>query len=169
MKKRTCFLLAMMMTCLVSAMLLSSCKGNKDGDITAAIEAKKKDMKEMAGITASVEKGVVTLNGECPDAETKSMCEQTIGAIPGVKQVVNNCTVAPPPTPPAPAPVVIAADDPLTKSVNDAIKDYPGVSATVKDGEVTLTGTVKRASLQKLMMGLHALKPKKITNQLTIK
>ena len=168
MKKRTCFLLAMMMTCLVSSMLLSSCKGNKDGDITAAIEAKKKDMKEMAGITASVEKGVVTLNGECPDPEAKTMCEQTIGAIPGVKQVVNNCTVAAPP-PPAPAPVVITADDPLTKSVNDAIKDYPGVSATVKDGEVTLTGTIKRASLQKLMMGLHALKPKKITNQLTIK
>lgn len=168
MKKSTHFLWAMMVTCLVSSLLLSSCKGNKDGSIRAAIETKQKDMKEMAGITATVEKGVVTLSGECPDAGTKSMCEQTVGAIPGVTQVVNNCTIAVPP-PPAPAPVVIAADDPLTKGVNDAIKDYPGVSATVKDGEVTLTGTIKRASLQKLMMGLHTLKPKKINNQLTIK
>jgi osmotically-inducible protein OsmY len=58
----------MMITCLVSSMLLSSCKGNKDGDIRTAIEAKKKDRKEMAGITATVEKGVVTLSGECPDS-----------------------------------------------------------------------------------------------------
>jgi hypothetical protein len=70
---------------------------------------------------------------------------------------------------PAPAPVVIAADDPLSKGVTDAIKDYPGVKADVKDGVVTLTGDIKRAELQKLMMSLHTLKPKKIDNKLTIK
>jgi osmotically-inducible protein OsmY len=90
-----------------------------------------------------------------------------IAKVKGVKQVVNNCTVAPPPT--APAPVVIAADDPLAKGVTDAIKDYPGVKADVKDGVVTLTGDIKRAELQKLMEALHTLKPKKIDNKLTIK
>ena len=39
----------------------------------------------------------------------------------------------------------------------------------LKDGVVTLTGDIKRAELQKLMMTLHTLKPKKIDNKLTIK
>ncbi len=151
------------------SMLLFSCGGNKDASIQTAIESKKKEMKEMAGITASVDKGVVTLSGECPDTSAKSLCEQSVSSIPGVKKVVNNLSVTPPPPPPAPAPVVIAADDPLTANVTDAIKDYPGVSAAVKDGEITLTGDIKRASLQKLMMSLHSLKPRKINNQLTIK
>jgi len=84
-----------------------------------------------------------------------------------VKSVVNNATVTPPPPPPPP--VEIAADDPLTKSVNDAVKDYPGVNASVKDGVVTLTGEIKRSSLQKLMQSLNSLKPKKIDNKLIIK
>ncbi|HWK02609.1 MAG TPA: BON domain-containing protein [Puia sp.] len=167
MKKTTRCLLTAVMICIASSILFFSC-GNKDASILAAIDSKKKDMKEMSGITASVDKGVVTLSGEYANADSKSMCEQSVKGIPGVKQVVDNCTVAPPPPPPS-APVVIAADDPLTKDVADAIKDYPGVSATVKDGEVTLNGDIKRASLQKLMMSLHTLKPKRINNQLTIK
>jgi len=153
------------MLCLAFSLVLSSC-GNKDKAITEAIDAKKKEMKDLADLSTTVEKGTVTLSGQCPDSSARSMCEQTITAIPGVKNVVNNITVPPPP---APAPVAIAADDPLTKSVNDAIKDYPGVAASVKDGEITLTGDIKRAALQKLMMNLHTLKPKKINNQLTVK
>jgi hyperosmotically inducible protein len=80
---------------------------------------------------------------------------------------VNNCTLAP--LPPPPAPVVIAQDDPLTKGVTDATKDFPTVKSSVKDGVITLTGEIKRADLKKLMMTLHTLKPKKIDSQLTIK
>lgn len=167
MQKRLYWFLTTAIICLVLSTLLFSCGGNKDKEIMAAIESKKKEMKEMAGLTVSVEKGVVTLSGECSDADAKSMCEQSVSAIPGVTKVIDNCTVTPPP--PSSAAVVIAADDPLTKSVTDAIKDYPGVSAAVKDGEVTLTGEIKRANLQKLIMNLNTLKPKKINNQLTIK
>lgn len=158
----------MAIVCLVPSLFFLSCGGNKDKAIMAAIDSKKKEMKDLAGISATVEKGTVTLSGECPDSSSRTMCEQSITAIPGVEKVVNNLTVPPPPPPP-PAPVTIAADDPLTKGVNDAIKDFPGVTAAVKDGVVTLTGDIKRASLQKLMMALHTLKPKKIDNQLTIK
>lgn len=167
MNKKSSLFLALFI-CLFSTAFLYSCGGNKDEAITAAIDAKKKELKELAGVTASVDKGVVTLTGEYADAEAKSLVAQTVTAIPGVKQLVDSTTVAPPPAP-VPAPVVIAADDPLTKSVTDAIKDYPGVAASVKDGEVTLTGDIQRANLKKLMMSLHTLKPKKINNQLTIK
>ena len=157
----------MAIVCLAPSLFFLSCGGNKDKAIMAAIDSKKKEMKDLAGISATVEKGTVTLSGECPDSSARTMCEESITAIPGVEKVVNNVSVPPPP--PAPAPVTITADDPLTKGVNDAIKDYPGVTAAVKDGVVTLTGDIKRASLQKLMMTLHTLKPKKINNQLTIK
>ena len=67
------------------------------------------------------------------------------------------------------APVQTSTDDALTTGVEDATKDHPTVKASVNDGVVTLTGEIKRAQLEKLMMTLNTLKPKKIENQLTIK
>lgn len=78
-------------------------------------------------------------------------------------------TTATTPIQSAPAPVEIAGDDALTPGVRDATKDYPGVTATVDNGEITLTGEVQRSKLQNLMQSLQSLKPKKINNQLTIK
>jgi len=146
--------------------MFSSC-GVKDSTISEAITEKAQTTPELAGINASVNNGVVTLTGECKDEAGKAACENAVKNIKGVKSVVNNCTIAPPP--PAPAPIVITADDPLTKGVTDAIKDFPGVKSSVKDGIITLTGEIKRADLKKLIMTLNTLKPKKIDNQLTIK
>ena len=145
---------------------LFSCKP-KDADIQTAITEKIKAMPELAGISATVVDGVATLTGEFKDEAAKMFAENTIKGIKGVKSVVNNGVIPPPPPPPAP--VIITADDPLTKSVTDAVKDFAGVSAAVKDGVVTLTGDIKRSELQKLMKSLNTLKPKKIDNQLTIK
>jgi len=163
MKKNIYYLVIVLLAFATPAVMLSSCK-SKDKAITDAIEARKADMKDLAGLTTSVKDGVVTLSGECKDEESKSMCESTIKAIPGVKEVINNVTVAAPQA----APVTVSADDALMKGVTDAIKDYSGVKADVKDGMITLTGTIKKADLSKLMMSLNTLKPKKINNQLTV-
>lgn len=69
----------------------------------------------------------------------------------------------------APAPVAVSADDELVPKVKDATKDFPGVNATVSAGEITLTGSISRDSLPRLMQSLSALHAKKINNQLTIK
>lgn len=53
--------------------------------------------------------------------------------------------------------------------LKDAIKDYPHVTATVNNGEVTLTGSVKRNDLPKLMQRVQALNPTKVNNNLSIK
>lgn len=53
--------------------------------------------------------------------------------------------------------------------VKDATKDFPGVTATVNNGEVTLTGNIKRDDLPRLMQSVQALSPKKVNNNLTIK
>ena len=53
--------------------------------------------------------------------------------------------------------------------LRDATKDFPGVNATVSNGEVTLTGTIERDRLPRLMQSVQALNPKKVNNNLTIK
>jgi hypothetical protein len=78
-------------------------------------------------------------------------------------------TQAVPPTAAPAAPVIVAADDSLTKGIKDATKDYPGVNATASNGEITLTGKIERSKLPDLMMSLNSLHPKKINNQLTVK
>lgn len=62
-----------------------------------------------------------------------------------------------------------ASDDSLRAQLKDATKDYPTVTATVDDGEVTLTGTISREKLPSLMQSINALNPKKVNNSLTIK
>ena len=62
-----------------------------------------------------------------------------------------------------------STDDSLKTQLKDATKDYPDVTATVENEEVTLTGTISRDKLPKLMQAVHALNPKKVNNNLTIK
>ena len=151
-----------------TSLFLYSCKSKpKDSDLQAAIESKISSNPDLSGTVVSVKDQVATLSGELKTDAAKSSAESSAQSVEGIKQVINNITIAPPP--PAPAPVVIAADDPLTKGVNDALKDYPTVKASVSGGVVTLTGEIKRANLSKLMQSLHTLKPKKIENKLTIK
>src|SRR5688572_6157450 len=64
----------------------------------------------------------------------------------------------------------IATDPVLEKGVQDATKDYPGVTATVVNGEVILGGTIERDNWVKLKQSIDGLNPKKTnTDNLTIK
>lgn len=141
--------------------------GVKDSDLQAQINQKIQTTPEMTGVTATVNKGVVTLSGECKDEASKAYTESTIKSMKGVKSVVNNTTIAAAPV--ITAPVEINVDTVLVKGVTDATKDYKDVKATVNDGVIILTGEIKRSDLQKLMVSLNSLKPKKIDNQLVIK
>ena len=163
--KKNSRLAMMLLLFFIVPFFISSC-GPKDSKIQADVETAIRNNPSTNGIAANVEKGVVTLSGEVKDEASKSAAESEVAKVKGVKQVVNNCTVTPPAA--QSAPVTISPDETLTSNVNDAIKDYPGVKATVTDGVVTLTGNIKRSNLQKLMMSLQSLKPKKIDNQLTI-
>ena len=63
----------------------------------------------------------------------------------------------------------ISTDAALQQGVKDAIKDYPGVEATVSNGEVTLTGTIERDKLPTLLQSINGLNPVKVNNQLNLK
>lgn len=68
------------------------------------------------------------------------------------------------------APVVVATDPALEKGVQDAVKDHPGVTATVNNGEITLSGTIEKEKWVKLNQTLMSLNPKKVNSEsLTIK
>jgi hypothetical protein len=67
------------------------------------------------------------------------------------------------------APVTVSNDDALRTGVTDATKDYPGVTATVNNGVITLTGEIQRDRLPNLMQALNNLHPQKIDNNLTVK
>ncbi len=149
----------------LTGLFLFSCKsGVKDSDIQTQIQ----NMPALEHLTASVKNGVVTLTGECPDPADKERCENAVKQIPGVKSVINNATVAPPPPPQAP--VEIAADDPLAKGITDALKDHPTVKATVTDGVISVTGEATAANWRKIKESLDGLKPKRVdASGLTIK
>jgi len=66
-------------------------------------------------------------------------------------------------------PVEINPDVTLRTSVDNVLKSYDGVTADVKDGVITLRGSIKQDDLQPLIMKVQELKPKKVENQLTIK
>ncbi len=148
---------------LVVAMTFTACKP-KDADIeknvTTAIAA-------YPGVSVSVKDGVATLSGEVADETTKAAIETATKAVKGVKSVSNSLTIPPPPPP-----VVINPDETLQKTAADIIAGLPAaksVTATVNDGVVTLTGTIKKADLPGLIQKLNEIKPKKVENKLVIK
>ena len=144
---------------------LTSCKGKtSDSDIQTSFVEKSRSDGRFSNITATVNDGVVTLSGQCADEACKTDAGQTASGLKGVKSVVNNITVAPPSLP-----VEISPDNTLQIGVNDATKDFPGVKATVSNGEITLTGEIKRDRLPVLIQSLNSLNPKKINNNLVIK
>lgn len=144
----------------VTLLLTVGACGPKDADIkTAATQA----LSGVPGATVDVANGVATISGQVADSAARTSAEAAVKGVKGVKSVVNNATVTPPP------PVVISADDSLKTNVAAALKDFPTLTADVKDGVVTLTGEVQRSALPKVMQALSALHPKKIDNKATVK
>lgn len=116
------------------------------------------------GISAAVKDGVVTLTGTVENAEIKTAAETVVKAIKDIKSVANNITVTPPP-------VKINPDVEISNIISAALKagGFSDIVVAVNDGEVTLSGDVKRADLQKVMQIANESNPKKVINQLTIK
>ena len=139
--------------------------GPNDAAIADSVKSK---VNTISGVVVDVKDGVVTLSGQVADDAAKAAAETAVQDVKGVKSVVNNLTVTPP-APPAPA-VVINPDDVLRAGLDSAFaaQGIKGINAAVSNGEVTLTGTVKKADLTKVMQVANELKPKKVVNRMTI-
>lgn len=151
----------------VFAISFTSCKSKvKDEDVKAAVQTVLTANPDYNMLAVDVKDGVATITGEVKDETTRAGINTSLKEVKGVKEVVNSATVTPPPPPP-----VINPDDTLTTAVKDALKDHPNVTATVADGVVTLTGTVKNQDEKRtVQQKISALKPKSIdSNKVTIK
>ena len=84
------------------------------------------------------------------------------------KESTTTTTTSPETSTTTTAPVEVSGDETLRTGLTDATKDFPGVTSTVNNGEVTLTGTIKRDDLPRLMSAVNGMNPKKVNNQLTI-
>lgn len=132
-----------------------SCKSKvSDADLKAKVETV---TSTNPNVSVDVKDGVVTLSGTVNSEDEKIALENSAKATDSksIKSVVNNITVQ--------APVEINTNDAeLISKVADATKDFPTVQATVKDGIITVTGTVEQARIQTLKQALDGLNPKKV-------
>ncbi|MGB7203464.1 MAG: BON domain-containing protein [Pyrinomonadaceae bacterium] len=151
---------------LAFALFMSAC-GKSDADLTKAATDKLAADK-VTGVTVAIKDGVATLTGEVADAAVKTKAEASVKTVEGIKSVTNNCTIKPAPTPPPASP-----DKMIEGTVNEAIKKLgiTGITVTVTDGEVILTGDVTKDNLAKVMKAAMEAKgnAKKVTNKLTVK
>lgn len=150
---------------LAATVSFTGCK-EKDATVKTRVEEKLQVNQETAGTMVSVNDGVATLSGEVSTENGKLESENITKGVKGVKSVVNNLTVTPAVVT---APVTVAADESLTMALRDATKDHPGVTATVVNGTVTLTGSTSKADNVILMQKISALNPGRIDNQIVIK
>jgi hyperosmotically inducible periplasmic protein len=125
---------------LAIAVMAVAC-GKSDADITKAVTDKLK-ADGVAGVTATVKDGVVTLTGEVADVTVKSKAEASAKAVEGVKSVTNSVT-----TKPLPTATPAAADPALTGKITEDLKKAgcTGATVTVVNGKVTVTGEVPSA------------------------
>ena len=156
MKKTINRLLLVFGTIAILGSITQGCKSKpKDANLKTSVEKALQADPQTAGVRVNVTDAVATLTGEVRDAAAQSAAGTIAGGVKGVKSVQNNVTIAS-------APVVITPDDPLTSAVKDATKDFPGVTATVNDGVITVTGEIKADDWRRLKMALDGLRPKRV-------
>ena len=165
-RKNSFFLCLLAMSLIVS---VSGCK--KKPDDAALTQSVQTAVQTMPGITVSVLEGVVTLSGEVDNAGMIAQAEEAAKGVEGVKSVTNSLTVTPPaPVVTEPA-ITFSPDETLKTAVEASLtkNNISGVMVAAQDGEITLTGDVKRANLQSVIKAANEAKPKKVNNKLTIK
>lgn len=146
---------------LAITMFVAAC-GKSDTDVTKAA-SDKLTADKVTGVTVVVKDGVAALTGEVADVTVKSKAEAAVKGVEGVKSVTNNITLKPVPTPEP-----VSADKMIEGTINESLKKkgITGVTVSVSNGEVTLSGTVDKAKVAEVMMAANETKPKKVINNL---
>ena len=159
--------IATLMLSLVLLTALYSCKPS-DEKIGEAVKVALSANAALSPVIASVKDGIVTISGEVESDELKALAESTLTGVKGLKSVVNNVTVKP--KGPTPEELKQMADSALQALVNEAFSKYSvtGITATVVDSVVTLTGDIKRKELQNAMKAAMEVAPKKVENKMNI-
>lgn len=149
---------------LAVALFLSAC-GKSDADVQKAA-SDKLTADKVTGVTVAVKDGVATLSGEVADVTVKSKAEASVKSVEGVKSVTNGLTTRPLPTPPPASP-----DKMLEGTINEGLKKkgITGITVSIANGEVTLSGIAPKAKWPEIMMVANEAKAGKVINKITEK
>jgi len=146
--------------CMMLASLAGCSREKMDKAIKADITVKSKTEIAFAGVSFTVEKGVVNLSGVCPSEKTKQTVESIVRKVAGVKNVVNSIAICP---------VVIDTDPALKQSVDSALMKFNLAEARVSNNSVLLTGKVKRPEdVRQIMGAMEKLKVASVDNRLVV-
>ncbi|HTH52033.1 MAG TPA: BON domain-containing protein [Pyrinomonadaceae bacterium] len=151
---------------LALTMMLVAC-GKSDADLTKAATDKLAADK-ITGVTVAVKDGAATLTGEVADITVKTKAEASVKGVEGIKSVTNSITLKP--LPPAPTPM--GEDKMMEGTINENLKkaSVTGVTVSVSNGQVTLSGEVPtKEDLAKAMQAASSTHPKGVTNNVTVK
>lgn len=145
---------------LLSAVMFQSCKPS-DAELQRNVNDAL--LATAPGVSATVKGQVATLEGTVESEEVKTAAGEAAKNTKNIKNVVNNIKVVPP--------VVINPDDTLMENLTASLNGagFTMVNVSVRNGEVTLTGEVKKADLKKVMQIANEANPKKVVNQLKTK
>lgn len=155
-------------TCvLISGLSLQSCK-KSDGSVKTDVDKVLQEQFSSSAISSTVKDGVVTLAGVVESEAEKVSIENAVKNVKGIKNLNNNITVQEKViTPPEP----VYNDAAIKSSIESKLTEqkFKTVKVEVKEGEVILTGDLKRADLTKVMQIANESNPKKVTNNLNLK
>ncbi len=142
-------------------LILVSC-GRKDPAIQKDVILKLSEISIPA--TATVQEGVVILEGVVETDDQKMQAEVEIIPLQGVKSVVNNIQVVPP----APK---INPDEELAKKIMQSLYDagYSLVKVNVTDSIATLSGEAKKKEMKRITDVVSQTGAKKIISTMTVK
>lgn len=157
--------IVLMITCvLLTSVAFQACKPN-DQKLNTEVENALKE--RHPSVSSSTMEGVVTLTGMVESQQEKMAAGESARAVKNVKDVVNNIQVREP----VPAAPVVNPDTTIRTDIMSKLEagGYKGVKVEVNNGEVTLSGDVKRSDLTKVMQIANESNPKKVTNNIKTK
>ncbi|MBK5722268.1 BON domain-containing protein [Dysgonomonas sp. Marseille-P4677] len=162
--KKMLFMIACIM---ITGVAMQSCRKNDDvlkKDVDRVIQGRYNST-----IVTSVKDRVVILDGTVESQQEKMSVENDVNNVKDVKGVVNNITVRESDiTSPEP---VINSDDTFKSSIESKLQSegFKEVKVEVSNGEVTLSGDLKRSDLIKVMQIVNEFNPVKVINNIKLK
>ncbi len=157
-------LISLLTFVLVLGTSITSCKQVSDADLQSEIQQVLATNPDAEDVAVTVSDKVVTLTGTVKDDATKAAIDSIVGTVKNIKSVVNNVEVVPP------APDYSELDKAIEATLLEILATYPKLTASVKDGVVTIEGEAKKqADIDSVMKKIQELNPVQIVNNATVK
>ncbi len=144
--------------------MISGCKP-RDEKIKSTVERKLQQHQDLILVSASVDKGIVTLDGAVNTDSERNIAATIADESNGTSPIVNRIRL----NNPSSLSSESIKDEILTEEMVQILKDYPGVSEKVNDGIITLTGHISAKQEHNLIDAIKTLYPTDIRDQMMVK